>query len=63
VLKDNFANGAAVGWAHIVRMIFYYLVRVGAQPIFAIGVTFASMNMRRFVSFIGVKEEPPPTNG
>jgi hypothetical protein len=61
--KDNFANCTAVGGTHIVRMIFLYLIGVGTQPIFAVGIAFTSMNMLWFISLIGIKEKPLTTNG
>ncbi len=44
------------GRAGIVTIGFFYVETVWVEPVFAVNVGFASMDVRRFILLIGVEE-------
>jgi hypothetical protein len=60
VLKDDFADGPVVFGRHVIGKSLTDFESVNIQPILAIHLRLAGMDMNRFMAFIRVKEETPP---
>jgi hypothetical protein len=59
VLKDNLSDLAVVFGSHVIGKGFADFVIFNIQPILAVHLRLAGMDMNRFAAFIGVKEKTP----
>ena len=49
VLKDNLSDSSAIGWTHVVRVSFRDVEDGRMQPILALGIALAGMDVRRLL--------------
>src|SRR5574337_1766446 len=58
MFEDDAPDGPFVGRTHVVRVGLDCLEPLNIEPVFALCISLATMNVNRLAPFIGVEKEP-----